>query len=102
MSRIVAGLTLSLFASVSSAAPDPQCDEYEKLRARRDQALSTKNVKQYCDALAGLIRLMPAAPPEQARLQCEAKATNMNLQTWRGIRPSVLSTMTSTYSEQCR
>jgi hypothetical protein len=102
MSRIFIGLSLCLLASVSTAAPDTQCDEYDKLRARRDQALSTKNFKQYCDALSGLIKLMPATPPDQARLQCEAKATNMNVQTWRGVRASVVSTMKDTFDGQCR
>ncbi len=102
MSRIFFGLSLLLLTSVSVAAPDPQCGEYDKLRAQRDNALATKNFKQYCDALSGLIKLMPATPPEQARLQCEAKATNMNVQTWRGVRPSVISTMKDTFDQQCR
>lgn len=102
MSRILLGLSLCFLASVSLAAPDAPCGEHDKLRTQRDQALRTKNFKQYCDALSGLIKLMPATPPEQARLQCEAKATNMNVKTWLGIRPEVVSTMVATFDEQCK
>lgn len=101
-SSILCGLALCLLASASIAATDPQCAEYEQLRAQRDSALSTKNFVQYCNALGGLIRLMPATPPAQARLQCEAKATNMKVEAWLGIRPSVLSTMKETFAQQCR
>jgi len=102
MSKLILGLALSTLASASIAATDPQCGEYDKLRSQRDNALRAKNFKQYCDALSGLIKLMPAKPPEQARLQCEAKATNMKVDTWIGIRPEVISTMTSTFDEQCK
>lgn len=102
MRKLLLGLTLSLLAAVSTAAPDSQCAEYDKLRTQRDNALRAKNFKLYCDALSGLIKLMPAKPPEQARLQCEAKATNMKVETWLGIRPEVVSTMTSTFDAQCR
>lgn len=102
MYKFTLGLTLSLFVTVTIAAPDPPCGEYDKLRTQRDSALRAKNFKQYCDALSGLIRLMPTKPPEQARLQCEAKATNMKVETWLGIRPGVISTMTSTFDEQCK
>lgn len=102
MPRTLLSLTLCFFAGAATAAPDPQCGEYDRLRAQRDQALGTKNLRQYCDALSGLIRLMPAAPPAQARLQCEAKATNMKVETWLGVRPSVISTMTETFASQCK
>lgn len=101
-SRTLLGLTLCVLTSVAVAAPDPQCGEYDKLRTQRDNALSTKNFKQYCDALSGLIKLMPATPPAPARLQCEAKATNMKVETWLGIRPSVIETMKDTFGEQCK
>lgn len=102
MHNTLLGLTLSVLTSASIAAPDPQCAEHDKLRAQRDNALSTKNFKQYCDALSGLIKLMPATPPAPARLQCEAKATNMKVETWLGIRPSVIETMKDTFNEQCK
>lgn len=102
MSKILPGLALSFLASASIAAADPLCGEYDKLRTQRDNALRVKNFKQYCDALSGLIKLMPAKPPEQARLQCEAKATNLKVETWLGMRPEVISTMTSTFDQQCR
>lgn len=102
MSRLLLGLTLSLLASVSTAAPDPQCAEYERLRNQRDAGLGTKNFKQYCDALAGMIKLMPTTPPSPARLQCEFKAPGMSVQAWLGIRPSVIETMRDTFDQQCR
>ncbi|MCW5669424.1 MAG: hypothetical protein KIT86_07160 [Hydrogenophaga sp.] len=102
MRTLLLGLTLSLLASASIAAPDPQCGEYDKLRSQRDNALRAKNFKQYCDALSGLIKLMPAKAPEAARLHCEAKATGMKVETWLGVRPEVVSTMTSTFDDQCR
>lgn len=96
------GLVLCAFASAASAANDPACAEHDRLRSQRDKALSAKDFKAYCSALAGLIRLMPARPPAQAQLQCEAKATNMKVDTWLGVRPSVLETMTETFAQQCR
>lgn len=102
MSKPILGLALSCLASAAIAATDPSCGEYDKLRTQRDNALRVKNFKQYCDALSGLIRLMPAKPPEPARLQCEAKATNVKVETWLGMRPEVISIMTSTFDEQCR
>lgn len=102
MHRILVGLSLSLLASVSMAAPDPQCAEHDRLRTQRDKALAMKNLKLYCDALAGLNRLMPATPPAHPRLQCEYNAATMNTQTWLGIRPSVISTMRETFDQQCK
>lgn len=102
MSRIILGLAFTCIANVSIASSDPQCAEYNKLRTQRDNALSTKNFKQYCDALSGLMKLMPTSPPERARLQCEAKATNMKIETWLGIRASVLETTKETFDEQCK
>ncbi|MBL0919894.1 MAG: hypothetical protein IBJ14_14420 [Hydrogenophaga sp.] len=100
--KLLTGLTLSALATVSMAAPDPQCSEHERLRTQRDTALKTKNFKQYCDALSGMIRLMPAKPPEEARLRCEYKAATMSPTTWLGIRPEVIATMKSTFDQQCR
>jgi hypothetical protein len=102
MSKIITGLALALFTSVGTAAPDPQCAEHDTLRTQRDDALRSKNFKQYCQALSGLIRLMPATPPATPRLQCEAKATGMSVPTWLGIRPSVIDTMVTTFNEQCK
>lgn len=101
MSKTIAGLALLLFTSASMAA-EPACTEYDKLRSERDRALQAKDVKAYCAALGGLVKLMPAQPPETARLQCEAKANKMNVNTWLGIRPDVLSTMKTTFDEHCR
>ena len=101
-SKTLLGLTLCALTSVAAAAPDPQCGEYDKLRTQRDNALSTKNFKPYCDARSGLTKLMPATPPAQARLPCEATATNMKVETWLGIRPSVIGTMKDTFGEQCK
>lgn len=102
MSRLLLGLALSLLATASVAAPDPPCAEYEQLRTQRDEALRAKNLQRYCAALSGLIRLMPATPPAQARLQCEARATNLKVEAWLGIRPDVVADMKSTWNEQCR
>lgn len=102
MSQPLLGLVLSLLATAALAAPDPPCGEYETLRAQRDKALQAKNLQQYCGALSGLIRLMPATPPAPARLHCEAKATGMKVETWLGIRPDVVADMKSTWNEQCR
>lgn len=102
MNRVFLGLSLSLISTASLAASNAPCAEYDQLRAQRDQALGQKNLTRYCEALSGLIRLMPAKPPEQARLQCEAKATNMKVDVWLGIRPDVLSTMKSTFDQQCK
>lgn len=102
MSKITVGLALLLFTSTGMAASGPACTEYDKLRGERDKALQAKNVKAYCAALGGLVRLMPAQPPETARLQCEAQAHKMNIDTWRGVRPDVVSTMKTTFDEHCR
>lgn len=102
MPQLLLGLALSLLATASLAAPDPQCAEHDKLRTQRDEALRAKDIKRYCAALSGLIQLMPATPPAPARLQCEAKATGMKVETWLGIRPDVVADMKSTWSEQCR
>ncbi|ODT30787.1 MAG: hypothetical protein ABS53_11590 [Hydrogenophaga sp. SCN 70-13] len=102
MSQPLLGLVLSLLATAALAAPDPQCAEYDTLRAQRDKALQAKNLPQYCGALSGLIRLMPATPPAPARLQCEARATGMKVETWLGIRPDVIANMKSTWDGQCR
>jgi hypothetical protein len=102
MSKIILGLALSVLTSASLAAADPLCGEHDKLRTQRDNALRAKNFKQYCDALSGLIKLMPAKPPEPARLQCEAKANNLKVETWLGMRPEVISTMTDTFDQHCR
>lgn len=102
MSRILVGLSLSFFASVAMAAPDPACAEHDRLRTQRDKALAVKNFQQYCGALAGLIKLMPATPPAHPRLQCEYNAATMSTQTWLGIRPSVIETMRDTFDQQCK
>lgn len=102
MHQLVLGLTLSFLATLSMAANDPGCEEYDQLRTQRDNALRTKNAQQYCDALAGLIKLMPAHPPGPERLKCEAKATNVNVQTWLGMRPDVVAMMKGTLDQQCR
>jgi len=102
MNKTIAGLALLLFTSAGMAATDPACAEYDKLRTERDKALQAKDFKAYCAALGGLVRLMPAQPPETARLQCEAKAHKMNANTWLGVRPDVLSTMKTTFDDNCR
>lgn len=102
MPKFALGLILSILATVSMAAPDPHCSEHDRLRAQRDSALQKKDLKQYCNALSGLIRLMPAKPPGDAQLKCEFTASTMSEKTWLGIRPDVISTMKSTFDQQCR
>jgi hypothetical protein len=102
MLKPVLGLTLSALATLSTAAPDPHCSEHERLRSQRDSALQKKDLKQYCNALSGLIRLMPAKPPGKQQLKCEFTASTMSAQTWLGIRPNVVSTMKTTFDQQCR
>ena len=97
----LAGLTLSFLASAAFAATDPPCSEYDKLRQQRDTALSAKNVQQYCAALAGLMRLMPAKPPAPAQLQCE-KSASMSTETWLQVRPSILENMRDVHQQQCK
>lgn len=102
MKRLLPALVLTLATSATLAAADPACAEHERLRDQRDKALQAKNFKGYCEALSGLIRLMPAQPPGPARLQCEAQANKLQLNTWLGMRPDVLSTMATTFAEHCR
>ena len=102
MFKTVLGLTLAALTHASLAASDPQCAEYEKLRNQRDSALGAKNFKQYCGALASMVKLMPEKPPERARLQCEFNAATMTVDTWLGIRPSVISMMKETFDQQCK
>ncbi len=99
--KLSIALALSMLVSGAIASSDPPCEAHDQLRAQRDNALRTKNFKQYCDALSGLIKLMPEKPPAQARLKCEAKATKVNVETWLGIRPTVVSTMKETFDQQC-
>ncbi len=102
MSRLFLCLALALLSTAALAAGDPSCGEYDRLRAQRDKALHAKNLKQYCEALAGLIRLMPPKPPELARLRCEAQATGLKPEVWLGVRPDVVADMKSTHDGQCR
>ncbi len=101
MNRLALGLALALFSTLAPAANDPACAPYDKLRTERDQALKSKDLKRYCTALSGLMKLMPAQPPERARLACE-KASAMSVETWLQVRPDVLSTMKTTFDQQCR
>lgn len=102
MLKPILALAASLLVTSTLAAPDPHCSEYEKLRAQRDNAARAKNLPQYCEALAGLLKLMPANPPALARLKCEAKGSNASVETWMGVRPTVVSSMKSMFEQQCK
>lgn len=100
--RVLLGLSLSLLTASAMAAADPACAEDQRLRSERDKALKAKDFKAYCGALDGLIRRMPAKAPDPAQLRCEAQASQVSLNTWIGMRPDVLETMTSTFDQHCR
>lgn len=102
MLKPVLGFTLSLLTTASIAAADPSCEAHDKLRAQRDSALQKKDFKQYCNALSGLIRLMPEKPPAPAHVQCEANANRMKAEAWLKVRPTVIDTMTTTFDQNCR
>jgi hypothetical protein len=102
MIKLLSGLVLAIFTAGAVAAPEPQCGEYEKFRSQRDSALRTSNLAQYCNALSGLIRLLPPSPPDSARLKCEAKATNGNVEAWLKIRPNVIAASKATFDQQCK